>query len=80
MVCLGRLQLRRLRGTQPALSRFLVRLRVFLRHESDVRRSDGGVKSSWKMRMKLEKAQPEESVGQAANLAGASGVTDLLRS
>jgi hypothetical protein len=46
MVCLGRLQLRLFSGTQPARSRILVRLRVFLRHESGARRrgpgSDGG--------------------------------------
>ncbi len=69
MICLGRRQLRLFSGTQSEPRRILVRLRVILRHESEVCGSDGGVQSSWKMPMKLVKAQSEKSVGQAASLA-----------
>ncbi len=69
MVCLGRLQLRLFSGKQTALRRMLVRLRVILRHESEICGYDGGAQSIWKMPIKLVKAQPEKSDGQAASLA-----------
>jgi hypothetical protein len=52
------------------------RLAVFLRACECFFVMGGAVKSE----NACEKTQPEKSVGQAANLAGASGVKGLLRS